>query len=111
MITTYSLSQILRTCAKNKINLPRLKILIELKQAKEAGSDYLTCTKLSKLVGLHIPGATSACDGLEERQLIARTRGVEDRREIQVRLTDSGEKLLDEILGTPVPTLGLRLNR
>lgn len=110
-MTTYSLSQIFRKSAQNKINQPRLKILIELKQAKDAGSHYLTCTNLSSLVGLQIPGTTTACDLLEARQLITRTRGIEDRREVEIRLTEAGEKLLDEILGTPAPTLGLGITR
>jgi len=41
--------------------------------------------------------ATRLCDTLAERQLIVRHRRGRDRRELQIRLTDSGNQLLDAV--------------
>jgi len=41
--------------------------------------------------------AVELIDRLEERALIRRSRGVDDRREVYVRLTPQGEKVLQEL--------------
>ncbi len=41
--------------------------------------------------------ATRLCDTLAERQLIVRHRRGRDRRELQIRLTDTGTRLLDVV--------------
>ena len=41
--------------------------------------------------------ATRLCDTLAERQLIVRHRRGRDRRELQIRLTDAGTKLLEAV--------------
>ncbi|MGH8980507.1 MAG: MarR family winged helix-turn-helix transcriptional regulator [Acidimicrobiales bacterium] len=41
--------------------------------------------------------ATRLCDALAERQLIVRHRRGRDRRELQIRLTDAGNRLLGAI--------------
>lgn len=41
--------------------------------------------------------ATRLCDTLADRQLIVRHRRGRDRRELQIRLTDAGSRLLDAV--------------
>jgi DNA-binding MarR family transcriptional regulator len=45
------------------------------------------------------PDITRMIDRLEERGLVARDRGAEDRRVVRVRITDAGLKLVADIAG------------
>jgi DNA-binding MarR family transcriptional regulator len=41
--------------------------------------------------------AVELIDRLEERELVRRSRGIEDRREVHVKLTSQGERVLQEL--------------
>ena len=57
-----------------------------------------TLTLADRLIS-RAPDITRMIDRLEERGLVARDRGAEDRRVVRVRITDAGLELLAEVGG------------
>ncbi len=52
---------------------------------------------LAERLQIHHHSAVELIDRLEERELIRRARGVDDRREVYVSLTPQGEHILQEL--------------
>lgn len=59
-----------------------------------ASNSELTVGRIAEGVGLAQATVTNIVDRLEERGLVARHRSDEDRRQVNVRLTDAGRELL-----------------
>lgn len=57
-----------------------------------------TQLELARAVGIEGPTLTRHLDGLEQARLVERRRDPDDRRAIQVRLTESGEALHARLL-------------
>jgi len=64
----------------------------------EAPECLPTLTLATRLVS-RAPDITRMLDRLEERQLIQRERPADNRRVVQVKISDAGIKLLEEIAG------------
>lgn len=103
-----TLSEVIRKSTARKINQSRLSILLALKEAKASRRKYLTPKEVAALIGQTSAGVTGACDPLQQRDLINRVTSKTDRREIEITITESGEKLLAEILNNPPINNGRR---
>jgi MarR family transcriptional regulator, organic hydroperoxide resistance regulator len=60
--------------------------------------DGLTQRELSRRVSMMEPTTATALESMERRGLISRTRNAEDRRKINIRLTDRGRRLREVLL-------------
>lgn len=60
--------------------------------------DGLTQRELSRRVRMMEPTTATALESMERRGLISRTRNAEDRRKVNIRLTDEGRRLRDVLL-------------
>jgi DNA-binding MarR family transcriptional regulator len=58
-----------------------------------------TMTDLSAHLGLALSSTTGVVDALAERKLVERKRGADDRRQVRVALTRSGQKMHDAFIG------------
>jgi DNA-binding MarR family transcriptional regulator len=72
------------------ITMAQLSVLRRLRNGPQ------TVGHLGAEVGLSPASVTRLVDRLEKRALVARSRDVEDRRRVDVRLTAQGERLLGE---------------
>jgi DNA-binding MarR family transcriptional regulator len=68
-----------------------------LRILRGAGSEGLPCGEVAARMITRDPDVTRLLDRLEKRRLIRRSRDTEDRRVVCARITDAGEKLLDEL--------------
>ena len=60
--------------------------------------DGLTQRELSRRVSMMEPTTATALESMERRGLISRTRNAEDRRKINIHLTDRGRRLREVLL-------------
>jgi MarR family transcriptional regulator, organic hydroperoxide resistance regulator len=60
--------------------------------------DGLTQRELSRRVGMMEPTTATALESMERRGLISRTRNPQDRRKVNIRLTDEGRRLRQVLL-------------
>lgn len=60
--------------------------------------DGLTQRELSRRVRMMEPTTATALESMERRGLINRTRNLEDRRKINIRLTETGRRLREVLL-------------
>lgn len=74
------------------ITTTQLRLLDRLEQLGES-----RLIDLADALSIAPSTATRLCDALAERQLIVRHRRGRDRRELQIRLTDAGVRLLEAI--------------
>jgi DNA-binding MarR family transcriptional regulator len=72
------------------ITMTQLSVLRQLRAGPAAVG------RLGAEVGLSPASVTRLVDRLEKRGLVARSRGAEDRRRVDVRLTAQGERVLGE---------------
>ncbi len=70
------------------------QLMLALKGAGKGGSRI---RDLAERLQIQHHSTVELIDRLEERQLIRRTRGVDDRREVHVSLTSQGEHVLQEL--------------
>jgi DNA-binding MarR family transcriptional regulator len=54
-------------------------------------------SRLADQLDVSLPNLTGIVERMVERGLVERTRPVDDRRTVEVRITDAGRKVLDEI--------------
>jgi DNA-binding MarR family transcriptional regulator len=81
------------TLLKDKgVSPPQYNVLRILRGAGESG---LPCGEIASRMVTRDPDVTRLLDRLEQRALIARGRGTEDRRVVSTRITDAGRALLD----------------
>ncbi len=74
------------------ITTTQLRLLDQLQRLGES-----RLVDLADALSIAPSTATRLCDTLAERQLIVRHRRGRDRRELQIRLTDGGMRLLDTV--------------
>lgn len=90
--------------AASDLTFTQYVVLIQLRDG-----DPLTATDLGTLL-CHDSGAlTRVLDQLEARELIRRERSREDRRSIQLRLTDRGREVIDAVLPRVIDRLNVAL--
>ncbi len=78
-----------------------------LRLLRAATPDGLPTLQLQSRLVSRAPDITRMLDRLEERGLVARSRDESNRRVVQVRLTEAGATLLDQLRG-PVRECGKR---
>jgi DNA-binding MarR family transcriptional regulator len=76
------------------ISPPQYNVLRILRGAGTAG---LPCGEIAARMVTRDPDVTRLLDRLEQRGLITRGRGTEDRRVVSTRITDAGLALLDSL--------------
>lgn len=76
------------------ISLPQYNVLRILRGSGEAG---LPCGEIASRMVTRDPDVTRLLDRLEQRELITRGRGSEDRRVVAARITSAGLDLLAEL--------------
>lgn len=69
-----------------------------------ADTPDITVSQLSQAVSVHISTASNLVDKLARAGLVERLRGEEDRRVVQIRLTDAGKSIMER---APKPLKGL----
>jgi MarR family transcriptional regulator for hemolysin len=74
------------------------------------GEAWRTQQELARAVGIEGPTLTRHLDGMERAGLVVRRRAADDRRAIQVELTQRGEELHSELL-TAVIAFNRKLRR
>ena len=74
----------------SRITMTQLSVLRQLRGGPQ------TVGRLGAEVGLAPASVTRLVDRLEKRGLVARSRDIEDRRRVDVRLTAHGERVLGE---------------
>ena len=74
------------------VSLSQLKALHALQNA-----DELTVKQVGELLGLSLPAASRAIDGLVDRELVDRFECAADRRSRLVRLTPAGAQILERV--------------
>lgn len=74
------------------------------------GEAWRTQQELARAVGIEGPTLTRHLDGMERAGLVVRGRAADDRRAIQVELTQRGEELHGELL-TAVIAFNRKLRR
>ncbi len=81
----------LRKEASPDLSVPQFRILAHLKRGPKANNE------LAEVQGVSISTMTRLVDPLVERGLVTRSMDPEDRRRVQLALTDSGRKLFQLI--------------
>jgi DNA-binding MarR family transcriptional regulator len=77
------------------ITLPQHRILVLL-----AARGPQRVSELATLLGVNGSTATRHCDRLQRRALVQRNRAVDDRRAVQVSITDHGAHLVQQVSRT-----------
>jgi DNA-binding MarR family transcriptional regulator len=93
----------IRVIDESGLTFIQMKVLMTL-----AGSldDAPTLSPIAEKLGLSLPSASRAVDGLVKRKLVARTEDPTDRRQRRLSLTDSGRELADRIVAARLEGLG-----
>jgi len=74
------------------LNQSQIAALLHLQRAEQ-----LSQTDLGARLGMRKAATGTLIDGLEEKGLVERTRGREDRRLQLVSITDAGERVVEEV--------------
>jgi len=93
----------IRVIDESGLTFIQMKVLMTL-----AGSldDAPTLSPIAEKLGLSLPSASRAVDGLVKRKLVARTEDPTDRRQRRLSLTDSGRELSERIVAARLEGLG-----
>jgi DNA-binding MarR family transcriptional regulator len=75
--------------------------LAQLGALRQLRDGPISAGQLGRLIGLSPASTTHLVDRLEARGLVARSRRQDDRRAVDVRLTSTGQRVLDE--SRPLP--------
>ncbi len=81
----------------HKFGITNLQYLLLLHVKGYAGREWATIGELAERLQSHHNGVVSLASRCEKLGLVYRQRGVEDRREVQIRLTPEGDKLVSKI--------------
>ena len=76
-----------------ELSLPQLQLLEPL--ALAGRDQLLTAGEVAVQAGVSAPTATRMLDGLEREGLVVRERRPDDRRVVQVRITDEGRRRVE----------------
>lgn len=74
------------------LNQSQIAALLHLQRA-----EALSQTELGERLGMKKAATGTLIDGLEDKGLVERTRGRQDRRLQLVSITDAGERVVDEV--------------
>lgn len=93
----------IRAIDESGLNFIQMKVLMTLAAAHDAPPSL---KPIAEGLGLSLPSASRAVDGLVKRDLVARTEDPADRRQRLLALTDAGHELADRILAARLEGLG-----
>jgi DNA-binding MarR family transcriptional regulator len=92
----------IRVIDESGLTFTQMKVLMTLSGADESP----TLKPIAEGLGLSLPSASRAVDGLVKRDLVARTEHPDDRRQRLLALTDGGQELADKIVAARLEGLG-----
>ncbi len=95
----------IREIDESGLSFIQMKVLMTLAGA-DAQDDPPTLKPVSEHLGLSLPSASRAVDGLVKRELVVRTEDSVDRRQRRLALTGSGRELADRIMAARLEGLG-----
>lgn len=95
----------IRVGDESGLTFTQMKVLMTLAGA-DAEQDLPTLKPVAEHLGLSLPSASRAVDGLVKRQLVARTEDERDRRQRLLSLTPPGRELADRVMHARIEGLG-----
>jgi len=93
----------IRAIDESGLNFIQMKVLMTLAGTREHAPGL---KPIAEGLGLSLPSASRAVDGLVKRDLVARTEDPADRRQRLLALTESGHELADRIMAARLEGLG-----
>jgi DNA-binding MarR family transcriptional regulator len=99
-LTRRSTPELFRVIGRLDVSFSQVKMLFRLGEVGE-----LPVKDLATALGLSLPAASRAVDGLAQRGLVTRRESVEDRRSRIVALTPEGHATVTEVLSARLATL------
>lgn len=93
----------LRSYAKPELTVPQFRILVHLTEAPRNNG------QLAEIQGVSVAAMSRMVDGLVRRGLIERVGSTTDRRQIQLVLSDDGQRLCEKITTALQKSLSLRI--
>jgi DNA-binding MarR family transcriptional regulator len=93
----------IRVIDESGLTFTQMKVLMTLAGTREHAPGL---KPLAADLGLSLPSASRAVDGLVKRALVARTEDPADRRQRLLALTDEGQALADRIVAARLEGLG-----
>jgi DNA-binding MarR family transcriptional regulator len=93
----------IRVIDESGLTFTQMKVLMTLAGAREHAPGL---KPLAEGLGLSLPSASRAVDGLVKRALVARTEDPADRRQRLLALTGEGQALADRIMAARLEGLG-----
>jgi DNA-binding MarR family transcriptional regulator len=95
-------NEVFRVIDESGLTFAQMKVLVELEAPEE---DAATVTALSEGLGISVPSASRAADGLVRKKLATRVEDPDDRRVKRLALTAKGHRLADRIISARLATL------
>jgi DNA-binding MarR family transcriptional regulator len=95
-------SDVLRVIDESGLTFAQMKVLVELQAADDETS---TVTALSEDIGISVPSASRAADGLVRKKLATRVEDPDDRRVRRLALSSKGQRLADRIISARLASL------
>lgn len=95
----------IRVIDESGLTFTQMKVLMTLAGA-DAEEDPPTLKPVAEQLGLSLPSASRAVDGLVKRRLVARTEDERDRRQRLLALTPAGRELADRVMHARIEGLG-----
>jgi DNA-binding MarR family transcriptional regulator len=92
----------IRVIDESGLTFTQVKVLMTLSGVEESP----TLKPIAENLGLSLPSASRAVDGLVKRELVARTEHPDDRRQRLLALTDDGRALADRVVAARLEGLG-----
>ena len=83
--------------------------ILEHIRSCQAGGRPVQVLEIARRAGTAPPGITRALNGMEQLGLIERARDADDRRYVQVEITDAGQRILHRYVDTFYAALSQRL--
>jgi DNA-binding MarR family transcriptional regulator len=80
---------------EDRVTLPQLRVLVMI-----ASREPQNLNAVAQALGVHSSNATRACDKLVEARLLHRSEDPADRRNVILRLTESGQQLIRTVMDT-----------
>jgi DNA-binding MarR family transcriptional regulator len=92
----------IRVIDESGLTFQQVKVLMTVAGAEESPS----LKQIAEEVGLSLPSASRAVDGLVKRELVFRTEDPGDRRQRMLAVAPSGRELADRIMAARLEGLG-----
>ena len=93
----------IRAIDESGLTFIQMKVLMTLAGARDEAPSL---KPVAEGLGLSLPSASRAVEGLVKRDLVARTEDPADRRQRLLALTESGHRLADRIMAARLEGLG-----